>query len=159
MGDDWLCDSSRVANPFKQPARSASSADSRCPLRAILDRSGRRSLQGAARSQGLGKPLQTEFSIPEKRQQGFADLGEVEFAAAEFKTWLDDWFGERNGQRRKAIQHASAIAYYHHQWSVPVVQTLVCDDAGQVAHRPVGSVLDSRRSTQTIGLVSGSPNF
>ena len=75
--------------------------------------------------------LQTEFSIPEKWQQKIADLGEAEFTAAELKTLLDDWFGERNQQLRTAIQHASAIVYYRHQSSLPVVQTLVCDDAGQ----------------------------
>ena len=75
--------------------------------------------------------LQTEFSIPEKWQQKIADLGEVELTAAELNTLLDDWFGERNQQLRTAIEHASAIVYYRHQSSVPVVRTLVCDDAGQ----------------------------
>ncbi len=75
--------------------------------------------------------LQTEFSIPEKWQQQIAGLGEVEFSAPEFKTLLDEWFGERNGQLRTAIEHASAIVFYRHQSSVPVVRTLVCDDAGQ----------------------------
>ena len=75
--------------------------------------------------------LQTEFSIPEKWQQHISGLGEVEYAAPEFKTLLDGWFGERNGQLRTAIEHASAIVYYRHQSSVPVVRTLVCDDAGQ----------------------------
>ncbi len=75
--------------------------------------------------------LQTEFSIPEKWQQKIADLGEVEFTAAEFKTLLDDWFGKRNQQLRTAIEHAAAIGYYRHQSSLPVVRTLVCDDAGQ----------------------------
>jgi hypothetical protein len=75
--------------------------------------------------------LETEFSIPEKWQPKLAGLGEVEFAAPEFKTLLDDWFGKRNQQLRTAIEHASAIVYYRHQSSVPVVRTLVCDDAGQ----------------------------
>jgi hypothetical protein len=75
--------------------------------------------------------LQSEFSIPEKWQQTIAGLGEVVFAAPEFKTLLDDWFGERNQQLRTAIEHASAIVYYRHQSVVPVVRTLVCDDAGQ----------------------------
>jgi hypothetical protein len=75
--------------------------------------------------------LQTEFSIPEKWQQKIADLGEVQLTAAELKTLLNDWFGERNQQLRTAIEHASAIVYYRHQSSVPVVRTLVCDDAGQ----------------------------
>jgi len=75
--------------------------------------------------------LQTEFSLPKKWRQKIADLGEVDFAAPDFKTLLDDWFGERNKQLRTAIEHASAIVYYRHQSSVPVVRTLVCDDAGQ----------------------------
>ena len=75
--------------------------------------------------------LQTEFSIPEKWRRKIAGLGEVEFAAPHFKTLLDDWFGTGNGQLRTAIEHASAIVYYRHQSSVPVVRTLVCDDAGQ----------------------------
>ena len=75
--------------------------------------------------------LQSEFSIPEKWQQTIADLGEVAFASSEFKTLLDDWFGERNQQLRTAIEHASAIVSYRHQSSVPIVRTLVCDDAGQ----------------------------
>jgi hypothetical protein len=44
---------------------------------------------------------------------------------------LDEWFGDRNQQLRTAIEHASAIVYYRHQSLVPVVRTLVCDDAGQ----------------------------
>jgi len=75
--------------------------------------------------------LQTEFSIPEKWHRKIAGLGEVEFAAPHFKTLLDDWFGAGNGQLRTAIEQASAIVYYRHQSSVPVVRTLVCDDAGQ----------------------------
>ncbi len=75
--------------------------------------------------------LQSELSIPEKWQQQIAGLGEVEFAAFEFKTLLDDWFGDRNHQLRTAIEHASAIVYYRHQRSVPVVRTLICDDASQ----------------------------
>jgi len=75
--------------------------------------------------------LQTEFSIPHKWEQNITGLGEVEFTAPEFKTLLDDWFGERNQQLRTAIEQASAIVYYRHQSSVPIVRTLVCDDAGQ----------------------------
>ena len=75
--------------------------------------------------------LQTEFLIPKKWQQRIADVGEVKFTASDFKTLLDDWFGNRNGQLRTAIEHAAAIVTYRHQSSVPVVRTLVCDDAGQ----------------------------
>lgn len=53
--------------------------------------------------------LQTEFSLPKKWRQKIADLGEVDFAAPDFKTLLDDWFGERNKQLRTAIEHASRL--------------------------------------------------
>ena len=75
--------------------------------------------------------LRTEFTIPQKWQTAMAALGEVVFTSVELKTQLDDWFGERNQQLRTAIEQASAIVYYRHQDVVPVVQTLVCDDAGQ----------------------------
>lgn len=75
--------------------------------------------------------LHREFTIPRKWQQQIEALGEVEFTATELKSLLDDWFGERNGQLRMAIEHASAIVSYRHQSSMPVVRTLVCDDAGQ----------------------------
>lgn len=77
------------------------------------------------------KLLQTEFKIPQKWQQQIAGLGEVEYAQPQFKTLLDDWFGDGNQQVRRAIEHAAAIVYYRHQTCVPVVRTLVCDDAGQ----------------------------
>jgi hypothetical protein len=77
------------------------------------------------------KLLQTEFSIPQKWQLEIAALGEVELTAAELETLLDAWFGKRNQQLRTAIEHAAAIVSYRHQDSVPVVKTLVCDDAGQ----------------------------
>ena len=77
------------------------------------------------------KLLATEFSISQKWQQQIAELGEVQFAATEFKTLLDGWFGERYGQLRTAIEQAAAIVAYRHQKFVPVVRVLVCDDAGQ----------------------------
>ena len=75
--------------------------------------------------------LHSEFSIPEKWRRTIADLGEVELMAFAFKTLLDDWFGERNVQLRTAIEQAAAIVAYRHQSFVPIVRTLVCDDAGQ----------------------------
>ncbi len=69
--------------------------------------------------------LQTEFQIPEKWQRTITGFGEVEYAAADFKILLDDWFGEGNQQLRTTIEHAAAIVYYRHQTSVPVVRTLV----------------------------------
>ena len=75
--------------------------------------------------------LQDEFSIPEKWSEEIAALGDVEVCETTLKLLLDGWFGERNQQVRTAIEHAAAIVCYRQQSSIPVVQTLVCDDAGQ----------------------------
>ena len=75
--------------------------------------------------------LEEEFSIPQKWLEEIASLGEVGCGTAALKLLLDGWFGPRNKQVRTAIEHAGAIAFYRQQSSVPVVQTLVCDDAGQ----------------------------
>ena len=75
--------------------------------------------------------LQDEFSIPDKCSEEIAALGEVEVCETTLKLLLDGWFGERNQQVRTAIEHAAAIVCYRQQSSIPVVQTLVCDDAGQ----------------------------
>jgi hypothetical protein len=75
--------------------------------------------------------LLVEFNVPQKWQTKIEALGEVEFTTAELKTQLDAWFGQKNKQLRTAIEQASAIVYYRRQSTLPVVQTLVCDDAGQ----------------------------
>jgi hypothetical protein len=75
--------------------------------------------------------LQDEFSIPEKWSEEIAALGELEVSETTLKLLLDGWFGQRNQQVRTAIEHAAAIVSYRQQNSIPVVQTLVCDDAGQ----------------------------
>jgi hypothetical protein len=75
--------------------------------------------------------LQNEFSIPKKWSKEIAALGEVEVSEATLKLLLDGWFGQRNQQVRTAIEHAAAIVFYRQQSSMPLVQTLVCDDAGQ----------------------------
>ena len=76
--------------------------------------------------------LQAEFlPLPEKWRAKLAALGEVDLASSELKNLLDEWFGDRNQQLRTALEQAAAIVYYRHQTAVPVVRTLVCDDAGQ----------------------------
>jgi hypothetical protein len=75
--------------------------------------------------------LQREFTIPEKWQQAIGGLKQSAFTAPEFSSLLDEWFGPRNVQLRTAIEQASAIVHYRHQTSVPLIGTLVCDDAGQ----------------------------
>ena len=75
--------------------------------------------------------LQHAFSIPQKWLDRITALGELECGAATLKLLLDGWFGTGNKQVRTAIEHAAAIVFYHEQSSVPIVQILVCDDAGQ----------------------------
>jgi len=76
--------------------------------------------------------LQAEFlPLPKKWWAKLAALGEVELASSELKPLLNEWFGDRNQQLRTALEQAAAIVYYRHQTAVPVVRTLVCDDAGQ----------------------------
>jgi Transposase IS66 family len=75
--------------------------------------------------------LRTEFTIPDKWQQAIIDVGERQFDRESLSELLDGWFGNGNQQVRTAIEHATAIVHYRHQTRVPVVTTLVCDDAGQ----------------------------
>ena len=75
--------------------------------------------------------LQDEFSLPQKWSEAIAALGEVEVSETTLKLLLEGWFGQRNQQLRTAIEHAAAIVFYRQQSSIPIVQTLVCDDAGQ----------------------------
>jgi len=75
--------------------------------------------------------LQAEFDIPNKWHQALAALGEVECGQTSLALLLQGWFGDANRQVRTAIEQAAAIVYYRHQTSVPVVETIVCDDAGQ----------------------------
>ena len=78
-----------------------------------------------------GALLQAEFNIPKKWQQILEELEEQDLGKTALATLLDDWFGEGNRQVRTAIEQAAAIVYYRHQRLVPVIETIVCDDAGQ----------------------------
>ena len=75
--------------------------------------------------------LRTEFDIPKKWQRAIEELGDVECGKTSLGLLLQEWFGNGNRQVRTAIEQAAAIVYYRHQTSVPVVETIVCDDAGQ----------------------------
>jgi len=75
--------------------------------------------------------LQTEFNVPQKWQRLIEELGDASFDKESLQTLFDDWFGKRNQQTRTAIEQAAAIVYYRHQTSVPLIETIVCDDAGQ----------------------------
>ena len=75
--------------------------------------------------------LLTEFDIPKKWQRAIEEIGDVECGKTSLALLLQGWFGNGNRQVRTAIEQAAAIVYYRHQTSVPVVETIVCDDAGQ----------------------------
>jgi len=75
--------------------------------------------------------LQAEFNLPQKWQRTIEDIGETSFDKTSLQALLDDWFGQGHRQLRTAIEQASAIVYYRHQTSIPIVETIVCDDAGQ----------------------------
>jgi hypothetical protein len=75
--------------------------------------------------------LQTEFDIPQKWQHAVEELGDVECGKTSLDLLLQEWFGNGNRQVRTAIEQAAAIVHYRRQTSVPVIETIVCDDAGQ----------------------------
>ena len=77
------------------------------------------------------KLLEQEFNLPKKWYERLAALGEQTYDGKSLKQMLDSWFDDRNQQLRTSIEHAMAIMYYRHQMSMPVVKTIVCDDAGQ----------------------------
>ena len=73
------------------------------------------------------------YETPQKWRRRVAALGEdVEYDAGACRALLDDWFGAgRTSQTRTQIEQAAATVYYQQQTRVPVVETLVCDDARQ----------------------------
>jgi hypothetical protein len=82
------------------------------------------------------KLLREEFTVPDKWHERVAAFvaehdGDAVFEAAAVQSLLDDWFKGRCRQTRTAIEQAGGIVYYRSQTSVPVIEVLVCDDAGQ----------------------------
>jgi len=80
--------------------------------------------------------LRDELTIPGKWQARLASWvedrgGDVELDAAALKLLWDDWFDGGCRQTRTVIEHAAAIVAYRRQTLVPVIDVLVCDDAGQ----------------------------
>ncbi len=75
--------------------------------------------------------LRTEFNLPQKWQHTIEKVGDRDFDYGSLATLFDEWFGDGNQPLRTAIEQAAAIVYYRHQTSVPVIETIVCDDAGQ----------------------------
>jgi hypothetical protein len=73
-----------------------------------------------------------QWELPQVWQERVAALADCTLSASELKTLLDAWFGEdHQPQTRLDIEQAAAIVYYRQQTEVPVVPTLICDDARQ----------------------------
>ncbi len=75
--------------------------------------------------------LRTEFDIPKKWQRTIEEIDDAQFDQGSLAALLQAWFGDGNRQVRTAIEQAASIVYYRRQTSVPVIETIVCDDAGQ----------------------------
>jgi hypothetical protein len=56
---------------------------------------------------------------------------ETVFTESEFNFLLDTYVNKLGSQHRTRVLEAAAIAFYHQQSDIPIVQTLVCDDAPQ----------------------------
>jgi len=121
-----------LCNPFYTFYSTRSGKD-RLSVLAVLQNRESPSFRFNARTLEL---LRQEFSIPQKWQQWLTDFvggcgGDVELDAVLTRGLLDGVFGDRCVQTRTAIEHAAAIIAYRQQTRVPVIQVLVCDDAGQ----------------------------
>jgi hypothetical protein len=74
------------------------------------------------------KPFSLPASIVAKLQ---ALPQDQDLSEAEFTSGLTEQLPHLGTQQRKHILEAAAVAAYHQQTAWPVVDTLVCDDAGQ----------------------------
>jgi hypothetical protein len=53
------------------------------------------------------------------------------FTETKFNKLVDEYLSKLGSQHRTRIGEAAAIAFYHQQSIIPVIQTLLCDDAPQ----------------------------
>jgi Transposase IS66 family len=72
------------------------------------------------------------FNIPTKWINQLKLLPqETTFTEIELNGLLDEYLVKLNPQSRTRIQEAAAIVFYHQQSLIPVIKTLLCDDAPQ----------------------------
>jgi regulator of replication initiation timing len=90
----------------------------------------------------LSDEILESFNLPLKWRQRLQLLpqGEV-LSEVELNQGLNQFLGSLNPQNRTRIQEASAIAFYHQQATMPIIQALLCDDAPQF-----------KRLTEALGL-------
>ena len=53
------------------------------------------------------------------------------FTETEFNILVDKYFPKLGSQHRSRIYESAAIAFYHQQSNIPIIKTLLCDDAPQ----------------------------
>ena len=71
-------------------------------------------------------------SLPAKVRTQLESAGpEPVLTRAEFTRWLDEQLPDLGQQQRRHILEAAALAAYHVQQELPIVDLLVCDDAPQ----------------------------
>jgi regulator of replication initiation timing len=81
---------------------------------------------------GLTYELLTSFNVPTKWHNQIKLLPqETVLSELEFNSLLDTYLSKLGDQHRTRVLEAAAIAFYHQQSEIPVVEFLVCDDAPQ----------------------------
>lgn len=76
--------------------------------------------------------LLDKFNVPLKWSHQIQLLPQgIPLNAAHFNSLLDQHLGQVGSQHRTRILEAAAISFYHQQSQIPVIQTLVTDDAPQ----------------------------
>jgi len=81
---------------------------------------------------GLTYELLDNLNVPTKWSNRLKLLPqETVFTESELNSLLDTYLNKLGSQHRTRVLEAAAIAFYHQQDKIPVVQTLVCDDAPQ----------------------------
>jgi regulator of replication initiation timing len=93
----------------------------------------------------LSDEILESFNLPLKWRGQLQRLPQnTVLSEGELNQWLDEFPGALNAANRTRIQEAAAIAFYHQQSRVPIIQALLCDDAPQF-----------KRLTEALGLCWG----
>ena len=76
--------------------------------------------------------LLDKFNVPRKWSHQIKGLPqEISLKGDEFNSLLNQNLGQVGSQHRTRIFEAAAIAFYHQQFQIPIIKTLVTDDAPQ----------------------------
>ncbi|WP_414623390.1 IS66 family transposase [Calothrix sp. CCY 0018] len=72
------------------------------------------------------------FNLPAKWVNQLKLLPQqVALTEAEFNFLIDEYLSKLGSQNRSRVCESAAIAFYHQQSTIPVIKTLLCDDAPQ----------------------------